>query len=118
MRETWGAEFGSVKRLNEQVRRNIERFPDDFAFSMTEEEYSAPRSQFATLESGRGAHRKYLFRAFTEHGALMAVSVLNSPKAVEMSILVVRAFVRVRQILATNRRLVAKLNELERRNAR
>jgi hypothetical protein len=106
-----------VKRLNEQVKRNIDRFPDDFAFILTEEEHEALRSQFATLNAGRGEHRKYLPRAFTEHGALMAASVLNSPKAVEMSILVVRAFVRLRQILATNRQLAAKLDELERRIA-
>jgi phage regulator Rha-like protein len=104
-----------VKRLNEQVKRNIDRFPDDFAITLTEEEHEALRSQFATLKTGRGEHRKYLPRAFTEHGALMAASVLNSPKAVEMSILVVRAFVRLRQILASNRQLAAKLNELERK---
>jgi len=106
-----------VKRLNEQVKRNVDRFPDDFAFTLTEEEHEALRSQFATLKTGRGEHRKYLPRAFTEHGALMAASVLNSPKAVEMSILVVRAFVRLRQILASNRQLAAKLNELERKIA-
>jgi hypothetical protein len=106
-----------VKRLNEQVKRNIDRFPDDFAFTLTEEEHEALRSQFATLKTGRGGHRKYLPRAFTEHGALMVASVLNSPKAVEMSILVVRAFVRLRQILATNRQLATKLDELERRIA-
>jgi hypothetical protein len=106
-----------VKRLNEQVKRNIDRFPDDFAFTLTEDEHEALRSQFATLKGGRGEHRKYLPRAFTEHGALMAASVLSSPKAVEMSILVVRAFVRLRQILAANRQLAVKLNELERKVA-
>jgi hypothetical protein len=98
-----------VKRLNEQVKRNIDRFPDDFAFTLTEEEHDALRSQFATLKTGRGGHRKYLPRAFTEHGALMAASVLNSPKAVEMSIMVVRAFVRLRQILASNRQLERRI---------
>ena len=106
-----------VKRLNEQVKRNIDRFPDDFACTLTAEEHEALRSQSATLKTGRGEHRKYLPRAFAEHGALMAASVLNSPKAVEMSILVVRAFVRLRQILASNRQLAAKLNELERKIA-
>jgi len=106
-----------VKRLNEQVKRNIDRFPYDFAFTLTGKEHEALRSQSATLETGRGAHRKYLPRAFTEHGALMAASVLNSPKAVEMSILVVRTFVRLRQLLATNRQLAAKLDELERKLA-
>ena len=104
-----------VKRLNEQVKRNAGRFPPDFAFVLTKEEGVALRSQFATLEKGPGEHRKYLPRVFTEHGALMAASVLNSPRAVEMSILVVRAFVRFRRILATNRALAAKVDELERR---
>jgi aromatic ring-opening dioxygenase LigB subunit len=106
-----------VKRLNEQVKRNLDRFPDDFAFSLTEEEYEALRSQSATPKAGRGEHRKYPPRVFTEHGALMAASVLNSRKAVELSIFVVRAFVRLRQILASNRQLAAKLNELERKIA-
>jgi aromatic ring-opening dioxygenase LigB subunit len=106
-----------VKRLNEQVKRNTDRFPEDFAFTLTTEEYEALRSQIATLDTGRGEHRKYLPRAFTEHGALMAASVLSSPKAVEMSIFVVRAFVRLRQMLAANRQLAAKLNELERKVA-
>jgi hypothetical protein len=106
-----------VKRLNEQVKRNLERFPDDFSFTLTEEEHEALRSQFATLKAGRGEHRKYLPRAFTEHGALMAASVLSSPKAVEMSIVVVRAFVHLRQILASNRQLASKLDQLERRVA-
>lgn len=102
-----------VKRLNEQVRRNAERFPEDFSFSLTQEEFEALRSQIATLKTGRGSHRKYLPRVFTEHGALMAASVLNSRKAVETSILIVRAFVRLRQILAANHHLASKLNELE-----
>src|SRR5512137_755833 len=74
------------KRLNEQVKRNRERFPSDFMFQMTAEEHTSLRSQFATLKAGRGQHRKYLPYVFTEHGAIMAASVLNSPKAVEMSI--------------------------------
>jgi hypothetical protein len=77
-------------------------------------EIKSLRSQIATLKTGRGEHRKYLPRVFTEHGALMAASVLNSPKAVEMSILVLRAFVRLRQFLATHRQVAAKLDELER----
>jgi aromatic ring-opening dioxygenase LigB subunit len=106
-----------VKRLSEQVKRNSGRFPADFAFVLTSTEYESLRSQIATLKTGRGEHRKYLPRVFTEHGALMAASVLNSPKAVEMSILVVRAFVRLRQFLATHRQLAAKLDELERKIA-
>jgi hypothetical protein len=106
-----------VKRLNEQVKRNLERFPEDFAFDLTSEEYQALRSQNATLDTGRGRHRKYLPRAFTEHGALMAASVLNSAEAVEMSLLVVRAFVRLRSLLSAHGQLAAKLRELERKLA-
>ena len=104
----------SRKRLNEQVKRNAGRFPPDFAFQMTRDEYDALRSRLATLKTGRGAHRKYLPWVFSEHGALMAAAVLNSPEAVEMSILVVRAFVRLRSLLATHKQLAVKLAELER----
>jgi hypothetical protein len=105
-----------TRRLNEQVRRNEARFPEDFAFQVTPEELDNLKSQLATSRGQWGGRRKLPY-AFTEHGALMAASVLSSPKAVEMSILVVRAFVRLRQILAANRQLAAKLNELERRIA-
>jgi hypothetical protein len=105
-----------TKRLNEQVRRNAGRFPKDFAFQLTLEELDNLKSQIAT-SSGQWGGRRKLPYAFTEHGALMAASVLNSPKAVEMSILVVRAFVRLRRILAGNRQWAAKLDELERRVA-
>jgi hypothetical protein len=104
-----------VKRLSEQVKRNADRFPDDFAFVLTKEEDEALRSQIATLKKGRGEHRKYLPRVFTEHGALMAASILNSSKAVEMSIQVVRAFVRLRHFLATHHQVAARLAELERK---
>ena len=103
-----------VKRLNEQVKRNSGRFPPDFAFQLAREEFANLKSQFATSSSQWGGKRK-LPTAFTEHGALMAASVLNSPRAVEMGILVVRAFVRFRRILATNRPLAAKVDELERK---
>jgi hypothetical protein len=102
-----------TKRLNEQVRRNIDRFPPDFAFRLTTEEAASLRSQFATLKPGRGRHRKHRPYAFTEHGAIMAASVLSAPKAIEMSILVVRAFVKLRSILNTHGHLAAKLRELE-----
>jgi hypothetical protein len=105
-----------VKRLNEQVKRNIGRFPDDFAFQLTKEEVEILKSQFATSRSAWGGSRKTP-TAFTEHGAVMAASVLNSPKAVAMSVEVVRAFVRLRQILASNRQLAAKVEEIERRLA-
>ena len=105
----------TTKRLNEQVLRNRERFPTDFMFQLIAQEAATLRSQFATLKSGRGQHRKYLPYAFTEHGAIMAASVLNSPRAVEMSLYVVRAFVRLRELLATNRAFARKLDELESR---
>jgi hypothetical protein len=103
----------SAKRLNEQVKRNAERFPADFAFRLTPAEFETLRSQFATSKLERRGGRRTLPTAFTEHGALMAASVLNSPKAVEMSIQVVRAFVRLRHLLASHHQLAAKLDELE-----
>ncbi len=75
-----------VKRLNEQYRRNTARFPEDFAFQLSHDEWAALRSQFATLNTGRGRHRKYRPVAFTEHDALMAANILNSPRAVAMSL--------------------------------
>ena len=102
-----------TKRFNEQVKRNLERFPADFMFQLTEEEWAALRSQFATLKSGRGQHRKYLPYAFTEHGAIMAASILNSPRATEVSVYVVRAFVRLREVLASNKELAKRLDDLE-----
>lgn len=102
-----------TKRLNEQVKRNAERFPADFMFRLTAEETEAlNRSQFAT---GSQKHRDPRFApfAFTEHGAMMAGFMLNSPHAVEVSIYVVRAFVHLREALATSRELAAKLDALE-----
>jgi hypothetical protein len=104
-----------VKRLNEQVKRNAARFPEDFVFRLTPEEFGSLRSQFATTKTERRGGRQSLPYAFTEHGALMAASVLSSPKAVAMSILVVRAFVRLRHHLAAHHQLVTTLGELERR---
>ena len=105
----------TTKRLNEQVKRNAKRFPEDFLFQLTAEEAELSRSQFATLKSGRGQNIKYRPYAFTEHGAIMAATVLNSPRAVEMSIYVVRAFVKLREILASNKDLARRLDELEAR---
>ncbi len=104
----------TVKRLNEQVKRNQERFPSDFMFQLTDRENGALRSQFATSKKTRGG-RRYTPHAFTEHGAIMAATVLNSKRAVQMSVFVVRAFVRLREMLATNRRLAGKIAELENR---
>jgi hypothetical protein len=103
-----------VKRLNEQVKRNQERFPTDFMFRLTAEENEALKSQDATSKTGRGG-RRYAPYAFTEHGAIMAATVLNSEQAVEMSVFVVRAFVRLREMLATNEQLASKIDELEQR---
>ena len=104
----------TVKRLNQQVTRNQERFPADFTFQLNSKEHEALRLQFATSKKTRGG-RRYPPYAFTEHGAIMAATVLNSARAVQMSVFVVRAFVRLREMLATNRRLAGKINELENR---
>ena len=103
----------TTKRFNEQVRRNKARFPLDFMFQLAQQEWDALRSQFATLKTARGQHRKYLPHAFTEHGAIMAATILNSPRATEVSVYVVRAFVRQREMLAAHKGLAAKLEELE-----
>jgi hypothetical protein len=103
-----------VKRLNEQVKRNVQRFPQDFMFQLSPTEDKNLRSQFATSRSVHGG-RRHLHYAFTEHGAIMAATVLNSKRAIEVSVFVVRAFVRLRDMLATNRKVASKLVELERR---
>ena len=100
--------------LNQAVKRNAERFPEDFAFRLTADELAALRSQILTSNSGRGGAR-YLPLAFTEHGAIMAASVLNSPRAIEMSVFVVRAFVRLRDLARTNAEIGKHLALLERR---
>jgi hypothetical protein len=132
----------STKRFNQQVRRNRKRFPADFMFQLTAEETSSLRSQIATLKTsrdehpkyspyveetrylrsqiatlnaGRGRHRKYLPYVFTEHGAIMAATILNSPRAIEMSVYVVRAFVQLREMLASNKELARRFAQLETR---
>ena len=102
-----------TKRLNEQVKRNAMRFPADFVFQVTGEEANALRSQIATLKTGRGQHRKYLPYVFTEHGAIMAAMVLNTAHAMEISVYVVRAFVRLRQAAALHEDLAKRLADLE-----
>ncbi len=125
-----------TKRLNEQVKRNTGRFPEDFAFRLTREEAARMRSQNANSKEGRGLSRaefeepnrsqfatgsqkhrdpRFLPYVFTEHGAIMAANVLNSRRAVQASVHVVRAFVRLRQALATHHELAQKLAELERK---
>ncbi len=104
----------SVSRLNEQVKRNRERFPADFMFQLTAKEDQILRSQIAISSPTHGG-RRYPPYAFTEHGAIMAATVLNSKQAIDMSVFVVRAFVRMREMLVKNRQLAAKINELDRR---
>jgi hypothetical protein len=122
-----------AKRLNEQVKRNADRFPPDFVFQMTSAELAALRSQFATLntqqtdfqydgalrsqfvtlKAGRGQHLKYRPYAFTEHGALMAANILNSPEAVKMSVYVVRAFIKQRHLILTNADILKHLAQID-----
>jgi hypothetical protein len=104
----------STMRLNEQFKRNSSRFPSDFAFQLTQQEFADLISQIAISKKGRGGRRKLPW-VFTEHGALMLASVLNSPIAVEASIRVVRAFVLMREQLTANKELAQKLGELESR---
>jgi hypothetical protein len=103
----------TTKRLNEQLKRNRLRFPPDFAFQLTAEELTNLRSQIATSSFHGG--RRYRPWVFTEHGAIMLASVLNSQIAVQASVRVVRAFVRLREMVAANAQLAVKLEELERR---
>jgi len=102
-------------RFNEAIKRNRHRFPPDFMFQLTAEEAAALRSQIAILKRGRGQHRKYRPYAFTEHGALQAANVLRSPRAVQMSVFVIRAFVRMRQTLLGSPELAEKLAALEKK---
>ena len=100
--------------FNQAFRRNLKRFPEDFAFQLFKEEWEALRSQFVTLKAGgRGRHRKYRPWAFTEHGALMAAAILNSAQAVAMSVYVVRAFVKMREELTANAAILQRLAEIE-----
>ena len=111
-----------AKRLNEQVRRNKERFPENFMFQLTDAEWQSLRSQIATASTGRirsqiatASKRNIRYRpyAFTEHGAIMAATVLNSPQAIKMSITVVTAFVNLRRMALSVEALARKVNELE-----
>ena len=97
------------------MKRNGKRFPPDFLFQLTGEEADSLRSQIVTLKSGRGQHRKFLPYAFTENGAVMAANVLNSPAAVRMSVFVVRAFVKMRELLGGTKELAKQLAALEKK---
>jgi phage regulator Rha-like protein len=102
-----------TKNLNKAVGRNRTRFPEDFMFQLTAEEAESLRFQFGTSKEGRGG-RRYLPYAFTEHGVAMLASVLTSERAAQMNILIVRAFVKLREILATNNDLADRLEKVER----
>lgn len=104
-----------VKALNQAVRRNAERFPADFMFQLTAEEAALLRSQIVTLKTGRGRHRKYRPYAFTEQGVAMLSSVLHSRRAVRVNVEIMRAFVRLRQMLETHADLARKLAALEKK---
>jgi len=104
----------STKRLNEQVRRNQARFPMDFCFQLEPQEFANLRSQFATSSKTHGGNRYAPF-AFTEHGALMAANIISSQEAINMSVHVVRAFVRLRQLMVNHKALSAQLAALESR---
>ena len=104
----------STKRLNQAVKRNSGRFPGDFMFQLTKDEAESLRSQFVTSKIGRGGHR-YLSYAFTEQGVAMLSSVLRSDRAVAVNIAIVRTFVRLRQLLASNKELAEKVLEMEKK---
>jgi hypothetical protein len=102
-----------TKALTRAVRRNVDRFPADFMFQLTADENAALRSQIGTLKAGRGAHRKYPPYAFTEQGVAMLSSVLGSSRAIQVNIEIMRAFVRIRQLMSTHKDLARKLMDLE-----
>src|SRR5207249_8224026 len=104
-----------TKVFNQAVKRNKSRFPSDFMFQLTKEEFDNLRSQIVTLETGRGRHRKYLPYAFTEQGVAMLSSVLRSKRAVNVNIEIMRAFVRLRRWLIANRALGERLEALEKK---
>lgn len=112
-----------AKVLNQAVKRNSRRFPDDFMFQLSWEEVESLRSQFVTLKttrpevSKRGTHIKYLPYAFTEHGVAMLSSVLNSERAIQVNILIMRAFTKLREILLNHKELAAKIEMLEKKYA-
>ena len=110
--QLYGVETAQLKR---QVRRNIARFPQDFMFELSKEEYEALRRQFGTLEKGRGKHSKYLPYAFTEQGVAMLSGVLRSDRAIEVNISIMRAFVQMRQISFKYEEIMATLEDIQER---
>jgi hypothetical protein len=105
----------ATKVLLQAVKRNSERFPEDLMLRLTVQEWEFLRSQSVTLKTGSGRHRKYLPYAFTEQGVAMLSSVLRSARAIAVNVQIMRAFVRMRELLSSNRELAAKLDQLERK---
>lgn len=104
-----------AKVLNQAVKRNIARFPSDFMFHLNKQETDILRSQFVTLKSGRGQHRKYLPYVFTEQGVAMLSSVLNSERAIQMNIQIIRTFTQLRELLSTHKDLKEKIENREKK---
>ena len=106
-----------TKVFNQAVRRNVERFPEDFMFQLTEAEAESLRSQIVTLNAGRGRHAKYAPLAFTEQGVAMLSSVLKSKQAIQINLGIMRTFVRIRQVLSSNEELARKVSQHDRQIA-
>lgn len=102
-----------TKALNQAVKRNSRRFPRDFAFRLTAAEAKSLKSQFVTSNTGRGGRRRSLPRAFNEHGIAMLSSVLTSDRAIQMNVLIIRAFIKMRDMLAKHAKLAARIRKLE-----
>jgi len=106
-----------TKRLKEAVRRNIDRFPEDFMFELTSSEFESLRSQIATLKTGRGQHPKYIPFAFTEQGVAMLSSVLKSETAIRVNIQIIRIFTRMREMILTHKDILLQLEKIEKKLA-
>ncbi len=102
-----------TKVFNQTIKRNLDRFPKDFAFQLNQDEWDFLRSQIVTLKKGRGKHRKYTPYVFTEHGVVMASNLLKSNQATEVSVKIVRAFVRLRQIIAIHKETAKEVSDLK-----
>jgi hypothetical protein len=110
--ELYGVE---TRTLNQAVRRNIDRFPEDFMFQLKEEEWQSLRSQFVILKTGRGQHSKFMPFVFTEQGVAMLSSVLNSETAIRVNIQIIRVFTRMRQMMVTHKDILLQLEKMERK---
>ena len=106
-----------TRRLKEAVRRNIDRFPEDFMFELTPNEFDSLRSQIATLKTGRGQHPKYMPFAFTEQGVAMLSSVLKSETAIRVNIQIIRVFTRMREMIMTHKDILLQLEKIEKKLA-